>query len=483
MRWVAYLPQRLHNDPAITLTLIHKREDYEYYEETGDNSTMKEILENNTIDRLRRSFEENPKHLVAQRATVKNGINDSSIDGETLRSVRHCFSNEVYAGTITNQKQSGRCWMFAALNVLRLEIMKRYNIANVELSQNYPLFWDKLEKANYFLESIMDTVSEPLDGRLVAHLLSAPMQDGGQWDMFANLVRKYGVVPKDAMPESAASSATREMDRYLTLKLREYAMLLRTDAAAGAKTETLRKRKDDMLKTIYDMLCISLGTPPERFDWEARAKDDTFVRVEDVTPLEFYEKCVGLNLDDYVSIINAPTADKPFHRTYTVSYLGNVKGGSPVTYLNLPIEEFKELALSQLKEGEAVWFGCDVGQWHEKKSGVMDTDVLKVDELFSTTFPLTKAERLDYGESCMTHAMVFTGVNLDEFGVPDRWKVENSWGTENGNEGFYVMSDRWFDEYVYQIVVNKKYLSVKQLEELALVPTILAPWDPMGSLA
>lgn len=444
---------------------------------------MNETLEPKTIEKFRQSFAKDTKNLVVQRAVVKNGINDSAVNNEVLRTVRHCFSHVVDAGDITNQKQSGRCWMFAGLNVLRLEIMKKYNLANVELSQNYPLFWDKLEKANYFLESIIETVGEPLDGRLVAHLLSSPMQDGGQWDMFANLIKKYGVVPKETMPESSASSATREMDKYLTLKLREDAMILRTDAAAGAKTETLRKKKDSMLETIYDMLCISLGTPPEKFDWEVRSKDDEFIRVEDITPQEFYEKCVALDLDDYVSIINAPTADKPFHQTYTVSYLGNVKGGNPVTYLNLPIEEFKALAIAQMKEGEAVWFGCDVGQWHEKKNGVMDMDVLKVDDLFSTRFPLSKGERLDYGESCMTHAMVFTGVNLDDFDVPDRWKVENSWGTDNGDKGFYVMSDGWFDEFTYQIVVNKKYLTVRQSEQLTLIPKPLAPWDPMGSLA
>lgn len=444
---------------------------------------MKEVLEDRIVEKFHQTFEKDTRNLVAQRTVVKNGINDSAVNDNVLRHVRHTFSNVVEAGEITNQKQSGRCWMFAALNVLRLEIMKKYNLANIELSQNYPLFWDKLEKANYFLESILETVSEPLDSRLVAHLLAAPMQDGGQWDMIANLVKKYGVVPKEAMPESAASSSTRELDKYLTLKLREDAMILRTDAIADAAPEALRKKKENMLETIYDMLCISLGTPPSTFTWEARAKDDTFIRVADITPKEFYEKCVGLDLDDYVSIINAPTADKPFHQTYTVAYLGNVKGGRPVTYLNLPIDEFKALALAQLKEGEAVWFGCDVGQWHEKKSGVMDMEVLKVDDLFGTTFPLSKGERLDYGESCMTHAMVFTGVNLDEYGMPDRWKVENSWGTDNGDKGFYVMSDRWFDEFTYQIVVNKKYLSVQQLEMFTLIPKVLAPWDPMGSLA
>lgn len=301
--------------------------------------------------------------------------------------------------------------------------------------------------------------------------------------MFANLVEKYGVVPKDAMPESAASSQTAEMDRYLTRKLREFACALREAYAKGEKVEALRARKEEMLETIYRMLCISLGTPPKKFTYETRDKDKKFIRISDITPQEFYKQYVGLDMDDYISLINAPTADKPYYKMYTVQYLGNVKGARQVKYFNLPAEELKLAAIAQLKDGKAVWFGSDVGQSSSRVGGLLDLNVYDSASLFGTDFPMTKAQRLDYGESLMTHAMVLTGVNLDEDGKPTRWRVENSWGKDAGKEGYYVMSDRWFDEYTYQIVVNKKYLTQQQRTIIDEEPIKLKPWDPMGSLA
>ena len=301
--------------------------------------------------------------------------------------------------------------------------------------------------------------------------------------MFANLVEKYGVVPKDAMPESAASSQTAEMDRYLTRKLREFACVLREAYAKGEKVEALRARKEEMLGTIYRMLCISLGTPPKKFTYETRDKDKKFIRISDITPQEFYKQYVGLDMDDYISLINAPTADKPYYKMYTVQYLGNVKGARQVKYLNLPAEELKLAAIAQLKDGKAVWFGSDVGQSSSRVGGLLDLNVYDSASLFGTDFPMTKAQRLDYGESLMTHAMVLTGVNLDEDGKPTRWRVENSWGKDAGKEGYYVMSDRWFDEYTYQIVVNKKYLTQQQRTIIDEEPIKLKPGDPMGSLA
>ena len=247
--------------------------------------------------------------------------------------------------------------------------------------------------------------------------------------------------------------------------------------------EELQEKKQEMMSVIYRMLVIALGKPPKTFTWETRDKDKQFIRIADITPQQFFAEYVGWNLDDYVSIINAPTQDKPFHHSYTVQYLGNVTEGHIVRHLNLPIEEMKKLAITQMQDGQVVWFGCDVGQFHEKDLGIMDTDGIQAGLLFDTDFPMTKAQRLDYGESLMTHAMVFTGVNLDKVGKPNRWKVENSWGEDRGNKGFYIMSDRWFDEYMYQIVVNKKYLSKEQLKAYEEEPTVLAPWDPMGSLA
>lgn len=444
---------------------------------------MDSSISQNLLDQLEKRFDENPGNRMAMNAAVSCGICASSRNYETEREVPHEFSISLEQGAVTNQKRSGRCWMFAALNCMRFQVIKKQNLEDFELSQSYPLFYDKLEKANYFLESILDTLDEPTDGRLIAHLLAAPLNDGGQWDMLCSIVEKYGLVPKTAMPESVSSSATQEMVSYMTEKLREYACVLRKGHKAGKSMEQLKKEKEAMMETVYRMLCISLGKPPKTFTFEYRDKDGNFHREENLTPKAFYEKYVGLRLDDYVSVINAPTEDKPFYRSYTVQYLGNVKEGRPVKYVNLPIEEMKQAAIAQLKDGEPVWFGCDVGKRSFRDGGLMDTGIYDVETLFDTDFPMTKAERLEYGQSLMTHAMVFQGVNLDENGRPDRWRVENSWGEEAGKKGYFVMSDRWFDEYNYQVVVNKKYLSSKALEAYEMEPVRLNPWDPMGSLA
>ena len=445
--------------------------------------TMKETLEFSMLTSFEKNFEADRNNRVAMNATITNGILESCKTVEALVENRHSFSVNIETGNITNQKKSGRCWMFAALNVMRLEIMDKLNLKNIELSQSYPLFWDKLEKSNYFLENILETLEEPLEGRVVSYLLKSPLGDGGQWDMFSNLVRKYGVVPKEIMPESKVSSETMTMDNLLTAKLREFACALRTGNCEAKSLDELRKLKETQLATIYDMLCISLGKPPKKFTYEIRDKDGEFIRISDITPQRFYEKYVSLDLDEYVSLINAPTDDKPYGKTYTVQYLGNVRGGKEVNYLNLPIEELKKAAIRQMQDGKAVWFGSDVGQSSDRKTGMLALDTYDLENLFSTTFPMSKAQRLDYGESLMTHAMVLTGVNLDVEGKPNRWRVENSWGEEPGEKGFFVMSDEWFNEFTYQIVVNVKYLSEEQRQMLKLQPIVLKPWDPMGSLA
>ncbi len=432
---------------------------------------------------LRQEFEARPENRVARNAVVRGGLS-ALTDYSLARRKENVYSVEVTDPCkIADQKQSGRCWMFAALNVMRTAAMRRLNVEDIEFSQAYPLFWDKLERSNYFLESILKTANQPLEGRLVSFLLSAPMGDGGQWDMFANLVKKYGVVPKAAMPESKLSSATAVMNRFLSLKLREDARILREAVAAGRTEAELLAQKEAMVAEIYRMLSVCLGTPPERVVYEARDKDKNFLRIGPVTPQEFFQEAVGWDLDDYVSLISAPTPDKPFYQTYTVDYLGNVAEGSPVMYLNLPIEELKAAVVRQLSDDAPVWFGCDVGQWHDRDQGVMDLASYQLQDAFGVTFGLDKAGRLQYGESCMTHAMVFFGVNLDENGKPDRFKVMNSWGDDRGQKGWYVMSDGWFDEFVYQALIHKQYLTEAQKAALAAKPVHLAPWDPMGSLA
>ena len=444
---------------------------------------MKQAVSFEDLQEFERSFEGNRANRVAMNAATANGVIKAATNPLVFGNVRHNFSINLEQGDITNQKQSGRCWMFSALNTMRYRIIKKLNLKTFELSQSYPLFYDKLEKSNYLLESILETMEEETDGRLISFLLAAPLNDGGQWDMFVNLVNKYGVVPKYAMPETANSENTREMDGYLTKLLRQYACDLREEYRAGKSPEDLRTKKKEYMGNIYNALCICLGVPPKTFDFEVRDEDKKYLCDRNLTPVKFFEKYVDMNPEDYISLINAPTSDKPYHRTYTVSYLGNVKEGRPVKYLNLETDTIKAAAIAQLKDNEPVWFGCDVGQSSLGKQGIMDVDAIRAEELFGTEFSMNKAQRLDYGESRMTHAMVFMGVDLDEKGNPVRWRVENSWGKEVGKDGYMVMSDKWFDEYMYQVVVNKKYLSEELRKEWEQKPIVLQPWDPMGSLA
>jgi bleomycin hydrolase len=435
-----------------------------------------------TIAALRAEMEADRTRRTMMNAVRRNGLPAVALNHDALVAMQYTFSHEIPTGPATSQEKSGRCWMFAGLNTLRVAVMRRLNLSEFELSQSYLMFWDKFEKANYFLENILETLDEPRDGRLVAWLLATPTQDGGQWDMFVNLVEKYGVVPKWIMPETFHSSNSAGMNRILDAKLREDARTLREAYARGAGWDELSALKADMLRDIYRMLTIFLGDPPERFDFVYRDKDQQYGSAEGLTPKMFYDRYVERDLADYVSVINAPTADKPFGRTFTVQYLGNVKGGREVRYLNVDVETMRGVALRQLLDGEPVWFGCDVGKMMDREKGVLDTALYDYEGVLGVPLRLTKAERLDYGESLMTHAMVFTGVHLVD-GRPLRWKVENSWGSEPGNKGFFVMSDDWFGEFTYQVVVHRRYLPPELQAALAEPPIVLPPWDPMGSLA
>lgn len=435
---------------------------------------------------VREQFVEERANVIAKNAVTAQGIREVARVPEAVAANTGTFDVEVRQGKRCDQKRSGRCWMFASLNTMRTRIIDRYNLKTLELSQAYPLFFDKVEKSNWFLENVLDTLDEPLSGRLMAHLLADPISDGGQWDMFRALVRKYGVVPKEAMPETACSSNTRDMDAYLTRYLRGAAKRLRESHEAGVGTDDLRAMKKEMMGEVTSLLITCLGEPPVQFDVRLRDKDDELVLSGTYTPQEFFDKVVSMPVDDYVSVISAPTADKPFGHTYTVDRLGNVVEAGGVRYLNLPVERLKELAVAQLQDGLPVWFGCDVIQSFIRDEGIMDTASLDVDGLFG--FPvegcLDRAERLDYGESLMTHAMVLEGVNLDAAGKPTLWKVENSWGDKRAKDGFDSITDAWFDQYVYQVVVDKRFLSDSERKTYETEePTVLAPWDPMGSLA
>lgn len=434
------------------------------------------------LDLFQSDFNADPQRRVLKNAVVKNGIQAVVLNQESLTRNPFTFSHEIETGKITSQKKSGRCWLFAGLNLMRQQVAVDLNIKDFELSQTYLMFWDKLEKANYFLENIIETLDEPKDSRVLMWLLKDPVQDGGQWDMFANLVMKYGALPKSFMPETYHSQQSIIMNRLLTRKLRGDASLLRRLHHEGAKTGTLREQKVQMLNEFYRMLVYFLGQPPLTFDFEYRDKDNTFFSHPGLTPREFYKRFAAIPLDEHISLINAPTADKPFEQTYTVQYLGNVLGGNDILYLNVDQQTLKDLTVAQLNDNEPVWFGCDVGKMMERESGVLDSDLYLYEQALELSFGLDKAGRLDYGESQLTHAMVFTGVNLVQ-GKPNRWKVENSWGDKVGDKGFFVMSDQWFDQYNFQVVIRKSYLPDRLKRALDLRPTKLPPWDPMGSLA
>lgn len=429
-------------------------------------------------------FAHDAAYIVAKNAVTSNGLVKSARVPERVARATACFTYQVQPqGKITDQKRSGRCWMFAALNIMRFELMRKWDLETFELSQSYPLFYDKLERSNWFLANVLDMLDEPLDGREMAFLLADPLGDGGQWDMFMALVRKYGVVPKEAMPETACSSDTREMDAYLTKLLRGYAAELRCAHASGADAAELRGRIPQMMQTVHRALCVCLGEPPTVFDLRARDKSKNLVEHLGMTPLALYRDHLSALFDDYVSVISANTDDKPFGRTYTIERLGNVAEAGQVRHLNLPIARLKELACSMLRANRPVWFGSDVGQSALSTDGILDPAAVDVAALFGVPVEMDRATRLDYGDSCMTHAMVLQGVDLDACGVPTQWRVENSWGEDFGKDGFYVMDDAWFDEFVYQIAVPKALLSDEERAQWESEPISLRPWDPMGTLA
>jgi len=444
---------------------------------------MRENITLSNIRKFNKSFNSSSSNQLARNALIQNDINKVAVHWENFSKINHVFSNTISKQLpVTNQKSSGRCWGFAGLNLLRLEIVKNYNLSNFEFSQNYFMFWDKLEKANYFLENILKTLDQNYDSRLMMHLLQAPVQDGGQWDMFVNLIEKYGLVPKSVMPETNHSSKSSMMNYFLTHKLRECAFILRKSKKPRTTIKQLRSKKEEMMSVIYSLLCMFLGNPPTKFDWSIKDKNNKFTRFNNLDPLDFYHKFTKVKLKNKVCLIHAPMSNKKMNELYTIDFLGNVVGGNIIKYANVEINELKKAAIKSIKNDEAVWFGCDVGKMFNRELGIMDMDLYDYEKLFDTKFKMNKASRLEYGDSAMTHAMLFTGVDL-KGNTPTKWRVENSWGDKNGDKGYYLMSDSWFDEYNYEVVVDKKYLSNKSLEIFNRKPHNLEPWDPMGALA
>tara|TARA_B110000116_G_scaffold124960_1_gene108323 strand:+ start:221 stop:1555 length:1335 start_codon:yes stop_codon:yes gene_type:complete len=442
---------------------------------------MRENITLANINKFNKQFNSSSSNIKSRNALIQNDVNKIAINWDNFSKINHVFSSTISTQLpVTNQKASGRCWGFAGLNLLRLEIVKKYNLSNFEFSQNYFMFWDKLEKSNYFLENILKTLDHASDSRLIMHLLQAPVQDGGQWDMFVNLTEKYGLVPQSVMPETNHSSKSGMMNYLLTHKLREFASILRRFKRLNIKK--LREKKQEMISEIYSLLCMFLGNPPQTFDWSIKDKNNKFKRFVNIDPLTFYKKFTKIKLKNKLCLINAPMYNKKMNELYTVEYLGNVIDGDIIKYANVEINELKKAAINSLKNDEAVWFGCDVGKMFNRDFGIMDMKLYDYEKLFNTSFKMNKSTRLEYGDSMMTHAMLFTGVDIKR-NKPQKWRVENSWGNKNGDKGYYLMSDDWFDEYNYEVVVDKKYLSNKILSIFDLEPKKLNPWDPMGALA
>ena len=430
------------------------------------------------IKKYKNKFLKNNKNTASRNALIKNDLNTVSLNWENYSKINHHFSNLIKKELpATDQKASGRCWGFAGLNLMRLKVVENLDLPNFEFSQNYFMFCDKLEKANYFLENIIQTKDHAYDSRLIMHLVKAPVQDGGQWDMFVNLINKYGAVPKDVMPETNHSSKSMSMNYILTHKLREFASILRKK-----RLKNLSSLKKEMMEVIFNLLAMFLGQPPDVINWSTRNKDNRYFVISDMTPKDFCKKYADINIKDKVCLIHAPMSNKKFNTVYTVEYLGNVVEGQIIKYLNDDVQKLKKSAIQSIKNNEAVWFGCDVGKRFSREQGVLDIGIYDYENVFQTDFKMNKQTRLEYGDSEMTHAMLLTGVDIKKRNST-KWKIENSWGTKSGNKGYMMMTDEWFDEYTYEIVVDKKYISKRLLKYLDMEPVVLAPWDPMGALA
>jgi bleomycin hydrolase len=447
---------------------------------TDEDALMDGTLTVAELERLSKDFSANPIYRLAQNAVTRVTVDDVAIDREIVSSIDHSLSTTLDDWKVTNQERSGRCWLFAGLNLLRVGVMRATGLKDFEFSQNYTMFWDKLERANYLLEAIIETADRDLDDRTVAFLLDSAASDGGQWNMFAALVAKHGLVPKAQMPETQSSSNTGRMNSILRYQLRQGARAVRAATAQGA--DAARAAKGEVMQVVYRILAIHLGIPPERFDWQWTDKDKKFHRDGVITPREFAAKYVDLPVSDYVCLVNDPRPSSPLEATFTVDYLGNVVGGPPVTYLNVEVQLIKDIAAATIQGGEPVWFGCDVGKMMSNDYAFWDAELYDLPSVYDTAFGLDKAARLAYHETAMTHAMLFTGVDVLD-GATRRWRVENSWGADRGKDGFYTMNDSWFGQYVFEIAARKSALPADLQRALDADPIVLPAWDPMGALA
>ena len=429
------------------------------------------------LEKFSADFNKNPENKVIARSAQRSGVLEASYNDRVQSELTRVFSTELDTDNVTNQKHSGRCWLFATLNVLRHEFGKKYKAKDFTFSQAYNFFWDKIERANMFYNRILDSADMPLDSRQVKSDLDFAGADGGQFQMAAALVEKYGVVPSYAMPETFNTNDTTGFATALGDKLKKDALFLRKLKQEG-KDDEIKKTREKFLSEVYQMTAIAVGEPPKKFDLEYRDDDKKYHLEKDLTPLEFLHKYLGdVDFDDYVVLTNAP--DHEYGKLYGLPAEDNVSGPLRIKLLNVPMEYLTAASIAQLKDGEAVWFGNDVLRQMDRKTGYLDTNLYKLDDLFGVDLKMSKADRLKTGVGEVSHAMTLVGVDEDN-GEVRQWKVENSWGDKSGAKGYYVMNNEWFNDYVYEVVVHKKYLTDKQ-KELAEGPiTDLPAWDSLA---
>lgn len=435
-------------------------------------------LDKQDFDRLHTDFKQAPKSDLLSRIVTQNGINQTAQDPDAEVRLDPVFSVDLQTGSVTNQKQSGRCWLFSLVNTLRHGFAKKYKVKDFNLSQKYLFFWDKIEEANIFYDHILATATRPADDREVDFYLSLPGGDGGQWAMAAASVQKYGVMPVSQYPETSNVENTGAFDTVMNRKLRIDGMKLRDMVNAQKSDKEIATARKQMLSEVYRITAYSFGEPPTTVDFEYRDDDKKYHKISGLTPQEFYDQYFGVDLDDYVVATNSP--DKPLNKLYSMPSEDNVVGGKQIEFLNLPMATLKQAAIAQLKDGETVWFGNDVLEQMDRKKGYLDSHLYRYSDLFGTNLEMDKANRLAYHQAEVSHAMTLAGVDLDDDGKPTKWKVENSWGDKNGVKGYFTMSDDWMNDYVYEVVVHKKYLTQEQQALLKQAPVELPAWDSLA---
>lgn len=438
------------------------------------------MLNQDTLSKFKNKYLNNPANQSVEAALQTVGVEKATLNPAVKRRHNFVYSDEVEIGKITDQKKSGRCWMFATLNAARVSVMKKLNVEEFEFSANYTLFFDKLEKANFFLTKIIETADQDYNSRLVWDLMEDPLSDGGYWQFSTGILKKYGAVPVEVMPETYNSENTDEMNHFLNAKLREFAYVLRQMAHKGASSSDLESKKEEQLYFVYTVLVKTLGHVPEKFNFSWRDKDEKFHRINDITPQDFWAEYVDFDLDQ-ITLFNCETDEHPLGEVYELPYAQSVIEADPVRFINLPIDELKSAAIKAIKDGRAVWFACDVSSLADLDGGYLDLDVYNYEAVFGESVKLSKAERTLTRVSGADHAMVLAGVDLDEDGKPITWRVENSWGEDRGEKGVFSMSDEWFDEYVYEVISSRKYVDpkwVKVHDEKEAVK--LMPWNPLA---